>query len=350
MDNISNYKPKNKIEIRRLPANSTQYIIIKSPLSKSDVKIKHKNAPKNINLKPDRPNKRQKLYNNGRVKECGRCHQIKPHEDYVTRMMRGKKTLRSICNECKIQTEQIYRFKNKMKVVQNIYNRKSKVKCQNCDTGIERLPTLECHHPNPELKNKKNINFNRNWVKTKQQLEKEKVMILCVNCHSKKISHIYNNYKKLIQGKNLGPNTSNKEIKQSVKSHVSDPKHHNRIVQLIKKNEIIRQLFGGKCIACGKISTEDSLPALHFHHRDGKNVHPGSETFNAIKNKEINPMKKQLKEENCIVICGNCHKMERTFHFKNYYDKVIPPEYWNQIKLDYETIEENKKNFKFKPD
>lgn len=262
--------------------------------------------------------------------------------------MRGKKTLRSICKSCKIQTEQIYRFKNKMMVVQNIYNGKLKGKCQNCNTGIERLPTLEYHHPNPELKNRNNINFNRNWVKTKQQLEKEKATILCVNCHSREISHIFNQYKELIQEKNFGPKATNKEIKLYVKSQISNPIHHNRVVQLIKKNEVIKQLYGGKCIACGEISALNGLPALHFHHRDKKNIHPGSETFNAIKNKEIKPMKNQLKEENCIVVCGNCHKMDRTFHFKNLYNKVLPPEYWKQIEQDYKKIEKNMGCFNFK--
>lgn len=293
---------------------------------------------------------RQKLYNDGEKKECGRCHQIKSHDEYATRMMRGKMVLRSICKACKIQTEQIYRFKNKMKVVQNINNGKLKGKCQKCNTGIERLPTLEFHHPNTELKIRNKININRRWLKTKQQLEKEQVTILCINCHSKEISHIYNNYKEFIQGRNFGSDITNKEIKQYVISHIPNPKHHNRVVQLIKKKEVINQMYGGKCIVCGNISTKDNLPTLHFHHRDKKNVHPGSETFNAIKNKEIKDMKNQLKEENCVVLCGNCHKMDHTFHFKNLYKKVLPPEYWKQIEKDYKMIEKNLENFKFRQD
>jgi len=262
--------------------------------------------------------------------------------------MRGKKALRSICNSCKVENKQIYQFNNKCKVVQNIYNGKLKGKYRKCSIGIESLPVLEFHHLSINLKIKKRINFNQNWKKIMQQLEKEKATILCVNCHSKDNSKIYNKYKELIQRRSFGPYTTNKEIKKYVKTYISDPNHYNRVVQLIKKKEVINQLYGGKCIACGKITAHDNLPALQFHHRDGNNLHPGSETFNAIKNKEFSLMKKQLEEENCIPICGNCHKMERTFHFKNNYEKIVNPKYWNQINEFYRMIEDNIKKFKFK--
>ncbi len=291
---------------------------------------------------------KQSLYFDGKNKECGKCHQIKPITEYAERVMREKRILRSICNSCKVENKQIYQFNNKRKVVQNIYNRKLKGKCQECSIGVEYLPVLEFHHFNTELKIKKRINFNRNWKKIKQQLEKEKVTILCGNCHSKDVSKIYYKYKEIIQRKSFGPYTTNKEIKTYVKSHISNPNHYNRVVQLIKKKEVINQLYGGKCIACGKITANENLPALHFHHRGGNNLHPGSETFNAIKNKEFSLMKKQLEEENCIPICGNCHKMERTFHFKNHYEEIVNPKYWNQIKEFYEAIEDNIKKFKFK--
>jgi len=272
-------------------------------------------------LIPTKPKyRKQSLYLDGKSKECGKCHEIKQITEYAQRVMRGKKTLRSICNSCKVENKQIYQFKNKFKVVQNIYNGELKGKCLKCNIGVEFLPVLEFHHLNIDLKINKRINFNLNWKKIKQQLEQEKVMILCVNCHSQDNSKIYNKYKKLIQRKSFGANATNKEIKKYVKSYVSIPNHSNRVIQLIKKKEIINQLYGGKCIGCGKITAHDNLPALHFHHRDGDNLHPGSETFNTIKNKEFSLMKKQLKKENCIAICGNCHKMQRTFHFKNNYE------------------------------
>jgi len=300
-------------------------------------------------LIPTKPKyRKQSLYLDGKSKECGKCHEIKQITEYAQRVMRGKKTLRSICNSCKVENKQIYQFKNKFKVVQNIYNGELKGKCLKCNIGVEFLPVLEFHHLNIDLKINKRINFNLNWKKIKQQLEQEKVMILCVNCHSQDNSKIYNKYKKLIQRKSFGANATNKEIKKYVKSYVSIPNHSNRVIQLIKKKEIINQLYGGKCIGCGKITAHDNLPALHFHHRDGDNLHPGSETFNAIKNKEFSLMKKQLKKENCIAICGNCHKMQRTFHFKNNYEKVVYPEYWNQIKKYYRMIEDNIKKFEFK--
>ncbi|MFX0022823.1 MAG: hypothetical protein ACFE9S_10885 [Candidatus Hermodarchaeota archaeon] len=94
----------------------------------------------------------QKLYNNGRVKECGRFHQIKPYEEYGTRKSLGKKRLFSRCKECRIEINQIYQYKNKLKIIQNLYNGKLKDKCQICSTDIKRLPSLEFDHTNPRLK------------------------------------------------------------------------------------------------------------------------------------------------------------------------------------------------------
>ncbi|MFX1574623.1 MAG: hypothetical protein ACFFB0_17935 [Promethearchaeota archaeon] len=79
-----------------------------------------------------------------------------------------------------------------------------------------------------------------------------------------------------------------------------------------------------------------------------KNTYDKSETFNGIKNREIRNMKNQLKEENCIVLYGNYHKMDCTFHFKNLYKKVFLSAFWRQIEKDYKMIEKNVENFMFK--
>jgi len=42
--------------------------------------------------------------------------------------------------------------------------------------------------------------------------------------------------------------------------------------------------------------------------------------------------------------------MEQSTQFKNNYEKIVKPEHWDQIKKDYERIEKNIENFKFKQD
>ncbi|MFX1574624.1 MAG: hypothetical protein ACFFB0_17940 [Promethearchaeota archaeon] len=71
----------------------------------------------------------------------------------------------------------------------------------------------------------------------------------------------------MIQETNFEPNITNKELKLYVKSQVFNPIHQNGVVQLIKKNGVIKQLSGGKCITCRKIVARDNLPTQHFHHR-----------------------------------------------------------------------------------
>jgi predicted transcriptional regulator len=41
--------------------------------------------------------------------------------------------------------------------------------------------------------------------------------------------------------------------------------------------------------------------------------------------------------------------MEQATQFKNNYEKIVNPEYWDDIKKNYEMIENNIKNFKFNP-
>ncbi len=66
-----------------------------------------------------------------------------------------------------------------------------------------------------------------------------------------------------------------------------------------------------------------------------------------MRNLEITEIIKKLRKDNCIPLCGNCHKMEQSTHFKDIYKKIVKPEYWSQIKKEYEKIEENIKNFSF---
>lgn len=292
----------------------------------------------------------QKLYNNGRVKECGRCHQIKPYNEFGARVSNGKKRIFSCCKECRIEMNQIYQYRNKVKIIQNIYNGKLNGKCQTYSTDVKRLPALEFHHINPKLKGLKRISLYRNWEQTKTQIEKEKAILLCVNCHTKQRSKYYLEYEKTIQESNLSPLSNNNQINQYVKNKLpnADYEVRRQISRNIKKQIVINQLYSGKCVGCGDMSIENNLPALQFHHRDKQNPYKMSKTYVNLRNLEIIRIISKLKQEDCIILCGNCHRMVQSTYFKKRYEQIINPEHWDQIKKDFERIEKNIENFKFK--
>jgi len=73
-----------------------------------------------------------------------------------------------------------------------------------------------------------------------------------------------------------------------------------------------------------------------------------SKTYVNLRDLEIKEIAKKLKKDNCISLCGDCHRMEQSTQFKNNYEKIVRPEYWDDIKKYYEILENNIKNFKFK--
>ena len=101
-------------------------------------------------------------------------------------------------------------------------------------------------------------------------------------------------------------------------------------------------------LRCGEVSTKDNLPALQFHHRDKNNLYKMSKTYDNLRYLEIKEIIKKLKKDNCICICGDCHRMEQATQFNNNYEKIVEPEHWDDIKKYYEMLENNIKNFKFK--
>ena len=293
---------------------------------------------------------KQKLFSDGKQKECGRCHQIKPNDDYGARMDDRKKIPFSRCKKCRIDINQIYNYKNKVKIIQNVYNGKLKGKCQSCSADIKKLPSLEFHHLDPKLKSGKRISMSRNWEETKKQVEREKATILCANCHTKQRSKHYNKHEKIIQENSLNPSASNYQIFQYAKNKLPNTDYEVRrlVTQSIKKQIIIDHLYEGKCVGCGDVNTKNNLPALQFHHRDKNNPYKMSKTYVNLRNLEIKEIIKKLKKNNCIPLCGNCHRMEQSTQFKNNYEKIVRPEYWDNIKKYYEIIENNIKNFNFK--
>ena len=73
-----------------------------------------------------------------------------------------------------------------------------------------------------------------------------------------------------------------------------------------------------------------------------------SKTYNYLRYLEMKEIIEKIKEENCITLCANCHRMEQATQFKKNYEEIVSPEHWDNIKKSYENIENNIKNFKFK--
>ena len=211
----------------------------------------------------------QKLYNDGVVKECGRCHEIKPHKEF------GLKSggLRSICRKCKKKKDAFDFFRNKFLLVINLTNTQYRGRCVKCNINFVFLPVLDFHHTNPELKRTTwRKNRRKNWKILLWLFEKEQIIILCKNCHSRVSTEIFNEFKEVILNKDLFKFNGN-IIKKLVYDYVRKKKTKNiknckfRVIEWIKKRSVIEQLYEGKCIGCEKVTVMNNLPALDIHHR-----------------------------------------------------------------------------------
>jgi len=295
--------------------------------------------------------KLQKLYNDGKRKECGSCHEIKPYSHFILRRDKLKPYPKSTCKKCDLINKQIYALSNKYKVIKNIYNGKLKGKCQECDIGAFMLPAIEFHHLDPKLKKTSwHSQMYKNWEKTMEKLEKEKVTLLCRNCHFRQRSTIYNKYKEIIQRMEINSNTTNKEIHQYVKRKIQEPHQprlYNEVALHIKKRNIINKLYEGKCVGCKQVSTENNLPTLNFHHRNKSNL-DRSNVWNKINHLEFKQTKSELIKKDCVSLCGNCHQLIDSHHFKNNHEKIIGSEYSVHVKEYYNKVLKNIKKFKFK--
>ncbi len=196
-----------------------------------------------------------KLYNDGKQKECGRCHQIKSHNEFKVRNDKRKDNpyLRSNCNQCKSELNQIYNLKNKRKILTNIYNGKFKEKCPECETKVSKLPAFDFHHPDKNFKVEQRIRTRGKWKKTMEMLEQEKAIPLCKNCHLAKKTTVFNKFKENILRKNNYEthltgieNNIHQYIKKNLKN--KNNKHLIQIKSWIKKRIVVEKLYKGSCI------------------------------------------------------------------------------------------------------
>lgn len=289
------------------------------------------------------------LSNDGKQKECGRCHQIKPQSEFKVRndKRKDKPYSRSNCSKCKNELNQIYIFKNKLRILAEICGGKDKIKCSGCETKVNQLPAFDFHHPDNKFKELQRIRINKNWNKTIEILEKEKVIPLCKNCHAEKKTTVYNKFKEIILKRN---NFEKKlegienNIHQYVKTNFNYNNPKSQLIQIkswIKKRIVIEKLFNGNCIGCG----EKKLPSLQFHHKN-----PEKKTYRSwsdINNLNIKEIIKKFKEDNAICLCANCHSMAESRHFKENMGEILENKDLHEARTSYKKLNQKINNYSF---
>jgi len=299
-----------------------------------------------LNIPTKQPN--QKPFNDGKQKECGRCHQIKPHIEFKVRndKRKDKPYLRSNCNQCKNELNQIYILKNKRKIISNIYNGKFKEKCPECETRFYKLPAFDFHHTDKNHKHSQRIRTRGNWKKTMKRLEQEKTIPLCNSCHITKKATVFNKFKEVVlQKNNFENNLTDIEINihQYLKGNLKpeENKHLYRIKSWIKKRIVTERLYNGSCIGCG----EKSLSTFQFHHRDPKLK--SFSDWSQISSLRASEIMEKLIKDNAVCLCGTCHKMAEARHFEENMSEIIKGKDLDELKTYYDRLSRNINTYNF---
>ncbi|MCK4379682.1 MAG: hypothetical protein KAW51_00985 [Candidatus Lokiarchaeota archaeon] len=299
---------------------------------------------------------KQRLFNDGVKKECGKCHQIKSHNEFRKRQGR----LRSICEECRNNLQLLKNFKKKLKIIIENFNGK----CLSCKNDVTKLPTLEFHHPNPKSKSYSWRTLRvKNYEETLRLLRKDNVIVLCKNCHILIGSVNFKEFKKFILLPSLFLNTpddlQNKinvllNNNQLVTKKLKQDKYYKSrakyiIKKWIKKRYIIEQLYSGKCIGCEEITVKNNLPSLGFHHilPSKKETVIKWDTISKFSLKKISYL---LISEKCVCLCSNCHTILHSVSFIRNINEIFRDKYdllINQVRVDYNKIIINIQNYDF---
>ena len=304
-DNFNNFEPIFEESFEQIYENFI-------PLTEKDFK------DENLNLKSSR----KLLYDSSikKERECGKCHQIKPYDEFKNRSDNIKKK-KSFCKKCEVKIEanrlQLKSWTNKIEAIKFVT--KDENTCQICNKiGIDNLPMLDFHHPYPELSTKsanekgfwRSVRY-KSWEVIKKEIQKQKVKVVCRNCHQKKEANFFETNKNLILKCN-DPNSElldnfNKQKKQQIKGH-------------IRKKILILDLWNGKCTNCGfGITSENinNLPALEIHHVDPA-LKKNNISYFIKRTTSVEKIKQIIKQEEATCLCRNCHIMiQSTFYNEN---------------------------------
>jgi hypothetical protein len=100
-----------------------------------------------------------------------------------------------------------------------------------------------------------------------------------------------------------------------------------RLKKLLIKQFIIKNIYNNICATCGK---QTNLPAFEFHHIDNSKK---DKEWLKMYNLNVRKTMENIIEENCVLICNNCHELIHS-RFKEFYPDVI-------IKADDKLYKEN---------
>lgn len=292
---------------------------------------------------------REKLYKDGKWKECGRCHKIKLHNEFYSK----KDGLRNICKVCNKYIVALESYENKLCILTNIYDGKFNGKWCNCDLPLIYLPAIDFHHQDKNLKqiNWRNNRF-KNWKKIMLNFEKESVIPLCRNCHSLENAKIFSNFREIILKEDLFE-FSAEEIHRIIYNYVTkkvtkySKNYKFRVIEWVKKRFVIEKLYDGKCIGCRNTDIFINLPALEFHHISGSDE-ANKLRWVQLKKYSIKEIIRILLNENCICLCSNCHTLLHSTQFKEIVSSILGKKHSNVYHSVYSDLQKNIDNFEFK--
>ena len=179
---------------------------------------------------------------------------------------------------------------------------------------------LDFHHlfpetSSPEAKEKgfwRSVRY-KSWNYIKKELNKQKVTVVCRNCHAKINATFFNNYITTIQDIDIPVEITPKLIKEKYV--------RNELKAFIRKKIILLEFWDGKCNNCGfGISKPniENLPALEMHHQN-----PNLISFNnfhklCFLTSNIDRLKDIVIHDNCNCLCSNCHILEQSTFFEEH--------------------------------
>jgi len=292
------------------------------------------------------------------LKICNRCNKelsIDQFERYSGE--RGKTNLRSsrasYCKKCRSQTRLRNLLRKKKYIIDTIFNGK----CCECDTGMEFLPSLEFHHQIPGLKTTvwthikhKRITNIKTWIK------KEKIIVLCSNCHEMKKEKYFRDFRDVILMIDLFDYSSediDEIINIAINTHpiYSFSRDYKRNIKIqlkkyIRKRFILNKLFNGKCVGCNITDISQSLPVLELHHLYPAEITTKS-NWRDIANYHSNTIMNQIINEKSICLCSNCHILIRSKLINHVEDIFEDPIDRANFIENYNTIISNIKTFNY---
>jgi len=190
--------------------------------------------------------------------------------------------------------------------------------------GIDNLPMLDFHHPDPELSNDLarekgfwgSVRY-KNWSLIKNEIIKQKVIVICRNCHMKLQSTFFNKYKKIIFNIH--------DPKLIIPTLISNHAIRQGIQRIVRKKVIILDLWEGVCTNCGfgiSLNNIENLPTLEIHHlKPLKKTNAISYYFKTIS--DMDKLRDIIINENCTCLCRNCHIMIQSTFFQENKHKIF---------------------------